>query len=246
MNRPGLPRCLLLSALSLLALAWRPAAAIPSQVTADLPPFSIQDAQHPRGLIYDIVQAAHRRLNWPFHPQFLPWVRAQKLASMTPDTLIFGLSRTPRREQQYQWIAVIYTAQNHFVTLDGPPIGTLAEARQRMFIGVEQGSAMADYLQQQQFTNVVALPNEQNGVTMLMQHHISAWFTFAIRANYYLRAEHYRGKVSISPPFQTVKLWLAANPDYPAQKANALRRELARMKADGSYDRIVARYTDGR
>jgi ABC-type amino acid transport substrate-binding protein len=39
-----------------------------------------------------------------------------------------------------------------------------------------------------------------------------------------------------------VDLWLAANPGFPKQRAADLRRVIAQMKADGSYDKIVASY----
>ena len=212
------------------------------QVTAELPPFSMSGGNTPHGAIYDVLKEAHRRLGWSFQPRFLPWTRAQAIALRDPDTEIFGVARAPEREHLYKWIALVYTTHNAFVRLGDALPASLETARQLSFVCVEMNSAMSDFLLQDGFTNLSATPSDLQCAPMLMNNHVAAWFTFDSRALYLLKAAGYQGKIVIGPSIQQVGLWLAASPKFSEQRASALRRVLAQMKDDGSYDRIIDGY----
>jgi len=80
-------------------------------VTAELPPYTFQVppatvAEEPgpgQGLVHEAVQEMARRLNTSVAIEYMDWDGAQKLALGQPNVGILSITRTPEREDHYQW-----------------------------------------------------------------------------------------------------------------------------------------------
>ncbi len=85
-------------------------------VTTDAPPFNMLDGETPSGFATDILREV-TQAGLDHHIQFLPWPRALLHVKHDPNTLIYTISRTPEREQQFEWIGPFARHQGHFYKL---------------------------------------------------------------------------------------------------------------------------------
>jgi polar amino acid transport system substrate-binding protein len=229
--------------LSLLVSATPAAAQTVQQVTANLPPLSIEGSNERPGFAYEVVALAHERAGLLFKPEFLPWARAQIEVLSRPNCLVFALGRSPERESKYLWIAEVVKQPGVFVQLgDVAPVMSLAEARKFASIGVAQSTPWGDFLQQNEFNNLDRAANEVTNAKKLIAGRFNAWYTSELRARDLLRTEGYTGKIVVSEPFRTEVNWLAAGPNFPPDIADRLKKAIDGIKADGTYDRLYQKY----
>lgn len=81
------------------------------------PPHQTYDNGKVSGLSTAVVELmlAHAALT----PQYevYPWARAYKIATTTPNVLIYNMARTPEREQQFDWIGKVASYKFGFLKL---------------------------------------------------------------------------------------------------------------------------------
>ena len=209
------------------------------QVTSNLPPFTISPPSVDNGFVWSILQEAHRRAGIPFAPKFVPWGRAQAIAIDSNDTVIFGLSRTPAREDSYQWIADLSEVQVAMIRLEGKsPINTLGEAAELGHIGVNNRTPFSQFLQESGLKNLHVVSDEYSNVSMLMSGRIDAWYTPIVRAYYMLRKAGYRGRIVVGNPFQNEHLWLAAGKEFPSEISRRLAIAVQEVKQDQRFNPV--------
>ena len=86
-------------------------------VTAELPPYTFQVppatvAEEPgpgQGLVHEAVIEMARRLKTSVAIEYMDWDGAQRLALSQPNIGILSITRTPEREDHYQWCCRIVT-----------------------------------------------------------------------------------------------------------------------------------------
>ncbi|WP_374569592.1 substrate-binding periplasmic protein [Ideonella sp.] len=86
-------------------------------VTTDAPPFNMLDGQYPSGFATDILRESMQHAGLEPHIEFLPWPRALLRVKEDPNTLIYTISRTPEREDQFEWIGPFARHQGFFYKL---------------------------------------------------------------------------------------------------------------------------------
>src|SRR6266481_3265775 len=108
-------------------------------VTAELPPYTFQVppatvAEEPgpgQGLVHEAVQEMARRLNTSVAIEYMDWDGAQKLALGQPNVGILSITRTPEREDHYQWCCRIVTDDLILVGGQGVDVSSLEKVRDR-------------------------------------------------------------------------------------------------------------------
>jgi polar amino acid transport system substrate-binding protein len=60
-----------------------------------------------RGFVFEIISEIVETAGIDTAIEFMTWTRAYKIAEKVPDTLIFSMMRTPRREAKFHWIAPV-------------------------------------------------------------------------------------------------------------------------------------------
>jgi polar amino acid transport system substrate-binding protein len=122
----------LVLALCLGTTPARPADSPVQTVTEVFFPFQYVDKEGTkRGFVFQIVEQIIETAKIETEIEFMAWTRAFKIAEKLPDTLIFSMMRTPRREAKFHWIAPVASiphaalfsaAERHlptYVTLEG-------------------------------------------------------------------------------------------------------------------------------
>jgi len=86
-------------------------------VTEHWPPFNHQENGEVVGLSSEIVRATLERAGLNYQIEVLPWARAYRRASQTPNTLIYTIARTAEREAQFKWIGPFAERRIHLFKL---------------------------------------------------------------------------------------------------------------------------------
>lgn len=122
-------------------------------VTEVFPPYQQMQETTVAGWSVDIVRQIMAIAQLPYQIDVMPWARAFKTASSTPDTLIFSLLRTEERESQFAWIAplcpmrVSFYASSHRPEVQADGLNSAL----KYVVGVENGQANYHYLREQGF-----------------------------------------------------------------------------------------------
>lgn len=158
LNLPLAHRARARGLLALLAAALLPARARAAGLAAlrvvsgDLPPFAIEGHPERPGVLVELVEQLLRRCGQPVKVEFFPWARARAIAAAEPRVAILPLTRTPEREEAFQWLLKLYVQHFVFINRSGrPSVATLEQARQLRLV-VLRGSPNLAQLQRHGFT----------------------------------------------------------------------------------------------
>lgn len=80
--------------------------------------------------------------------EIYPWARAFRIASTTPDVIIYNIARTPQRESQFEWIGEVTRYRFGFLKLATRPdiqVERLADV-QRYLVGAQREDFVAAWL----------------------------------------------------------------------------------------------------
>lgn len=210
-------------------------------VTSDLSPYSIDVGMRP-GFMVEIVLMIEDGLETGRTPQFYPWSRAQKLTQIRGNHLIFPLTRTPEREDLYDWLIDVAPIEYVFVTLDGREL-TLKEAKKLERITVQHSTPFQQFLTRHNFTNLIATPSSSETPLRLLEGgRVQAWFTSKALAHYALEGKSFAQKAKMSHPIKTSRVFIASSKDFPSDVKRAYQRIFYELVEDGSIDYILKQY----
>jgi polar amino acid transport system substrate-binding protein len=220
-------------------------------VTGELPPYcfhvpppTVAEDGQPMGLVYEVVREVARRVGNPQTVDFLPWPRAQELAMAGPDIGILALTRTPEREGHYRWIFNVVTDDLVLAGLPGAGVADLAALKDRP-VGVLRMSGAEALLREQGFTRVEPAAEEWTNAQRLREHRIDAWLAPRLMVQWaWAETQGDPAQLAIGQIVRPSEIWFAGSPDVAPEIAALWGRLFEQVKADGSYERIVARYRD--
>jgi hypothetical protein len=72
--------------------------------TEEWAPYNYAESTAAKGISTDILREACALAKRVCEIHLVPWARAYKMASSTPNTLAFTMARTPEREKEFLWI----------------------------------------------------------------------------------------------------------------------------------------------
>jgi polar amino acid transport system substrate-binding protein len=242
MRRPTIPS---VGMLSLLAVLLSPASVAGQSIkvlAAEFPPLTTQAAGQPGGVVLEVVREAGKRAGIGLEFSFLPWERAQLETQARNDVLIIPFTRTPSREEHYQWIAPVLEFHTVLVTLANPP-SSIEEARM-LVVGYVRGTSFKDEAEQAGFPYVEETNDDVTNAKKLKMGRIGAWITTDLMAlGVYRQAGFDPAELKYGPSLGPVKIsYVAASRDFPKDTARKLASAIDQMRADGSYQAIVKRY----
>jgi ABC-type amino acid transport substrate-binding protein len=141
-------------------------------VTEVFPPYQQLQDSTVAGWSVDIVRQIMSAAQLPYQIDVMPWARAVKTASSTPDTLIFSLLRTEERESQFAWIAPLCPMRISFYASSHRPEVQAADLNSALkyVVGVENGQANYRFLREQGFResrNLVVVGHNHQLLQML-------------------------------------------------------------------------------
>lgn len=128
----------------------------------------------PVGPDYRVVRAILREAGLQADVNVVPWPRVIRSLESQANVLAFSMTRTPDREELYQWIGMIQKVE---FTLWGLPEraaefpGTL-EAARNLRVSVIRDDVVEKYLIDNGFTNLVYFSESSNTLTMLRRDRV--------------------------------------------------------------------------
>lgn len=75
--------------------------------TEQWPPYNYAEGDKVKGISTDILRAACEVAKLSCDFQVVPWARAYKIASNTPNTVLYTTARKPSREKEFLWVGPI-------------------------------------------------------------------------------------------------------------------------------------------
>lgn len=211
--------------------------------TSDLPPYAMPGTAGPSGAMAEVVAELLRRTGLPAHIDFVPWQRAIYLSTNLSRSAIFPLIRSPQREQRYRWLAQLYHEEFLFIGLEGSrfDVGQPASGKERR-IGVLRGSLSTVTLRENGYRNIVEAATIDEGARFLQRGIVDVIFG---DRNLFSAALQKRapGHYPMSAPLLTANTWLAGSRDISADEAALFQKAMKDMLDDGSYARIIKKYS---
>jgi polar amino acid transport system substrate-binding protein len=215
-------------------------------VTANLPPYTVEDSPQEPGFSYELLQAVFEKAGLPAQCKFHPWGRAQMIAKQPENShyMIFSLTRTPDREEQYRWILNLLHNETAFITLPGKEqINSVAEAREKnLRVGVNQETPWHKFLLQENYEKIDLVTSEEANAKKLMARRIDAWYVPIDRGFYYLKKLGLQEKPVAGKPLQTGDSYLAANLKFTADIAAKLQTAFEAVKQEKVYEKLYNKY----
>ena len=218
-------------------------------VTGELPPYAfhvppptVAEAGEPMGLVYEVVREIAWRIGHSGTVEFWPWTHAQEMAMTQPDIGILALTRSPEREDKYRWLVNVVTDDLVLVGGAGVDVHDLATVKDRP-IGVLRRSGAEALLHEQGFSRVQSATEEWINAQRMKDRLIDAWLAPRLMVLYAYR--EVGGDVSTLSIGQVVRrseIWLAASKNVSDQEAGRWQSGFEQLRADGTYDAILARY----
>jgi polar amino acid transport system substrate-binding protein len=218
-------------------------------VTGELPPYTfhvppptVAEQGTPQGLVFEVVREVARRIGHPEVVEFMPWARAQDLALRNPGIGILSLTRSPEREEQYAWVFRVVTDDLVLVGGTGVDVSSLDRVRERP-TGVLLRSGAEQLLRGRGFARLQPAPEEWVNAQRLRDRLIDAWLAPRLMVLHaYREVGGDVATLSIGAVVRRSEIWFAASRGLPEAEIARWRGGFDAVQADGTLDRILARY----
>lgn len=208
-------------------------------VTSHLP--SLVHESGDQGALQEIVAELCQRAGLKPATQFVPWRRAQFLATTMPATAIYPLTRLSEREAHYRWLVPLLDENYVLLAVRGKllPVEQMKGKR----IALLRGAAQAAILKEQGFTRFVEASSIDEVHRFLLGGMADAAFgeRRIIAASLKGHGSD-AGDFETSAPVRTTTAWLAGSLDFDDTDSALFQRALDNMRADGTLRRILARH----
>jgi ABC-type amino acid transport substrate-binding protein len=212
-------------------------------VTAHLPPLVIENGGDRPGALYELLMELCKRMKLDAKPEFVPWKRAQFLATTMPSTAIFPLTRLPDRETRFRWLAPMYEEHYLFLAKRGAKFDIQhPESMKDSRVVTLRGAGQALMLRELGYHNLVEASSIEEVHRFLLQGMADAVFgeRFIIQSS--LKSRNAEKEFNLSPPVRSTTAWLAGSLDFDDGTIQRFQRTKAVMDADGTSQRILAKY----
>ena len=213
--------------------------------TEDSPPSAYMDKGRVTGLSVEIVREILRRIGQPDTISMVPWARGYRLVQTEANTALFSTSRFPQREALFSWVGPIYRQRWGFYKWkgSGPVIKDLDAARRVARIGTYHEDAKMQYLELQDFENLVPTNKNITNVMHLKRGDIDLWVSSDFNMPHQARqAGVSPDQLELAYAFRTVGNYVAFSKQTSPHVIRLWQAVLEEMKSDGSYQRICLKY----
>ncbi len=85
--------------------------------TEEVAPYNFTEGNKIVGVSTEVVEAVMNKAGLDYEMVSYPWARTYKLAAERPNSLIFSISRRPKRETTFKWIGVIVPSRHSVFAL---------------------------------------------------------------------------------------------------------------------------------
>lgn len=192
------------------------------------------------GIYPDFFREAAKRANVDIEFRVVPWLRAIAETKKSHNYLVFPLTRTIERERFFSWQGVLRKDPLCFITLSGT-VNSLQHAKGLKRILVWAQTSHQTFLEEQGFTNLVPISDEEQAVDVLSKRYSSAWYTSCVEDLPFpnhpdIKSAAVQGKVVA---YETI--WVAGGSHFKSTAASErFMAELNRLYNEGRLDELSA------
>ncbi|KJY82099.1 amino acid ABC transporter substrate-binding protein [Vibrio galatheae] len=220
--------------------------------TQEFPPLQIQVDSQAEGYVVKFVEAvvSHAAEKLPMEiaaVHFAPWKRAIRNTQENENVLFFSLSRTPSREQEYQWIGPVSPYEvaiyRHY---DGPSVtpSTFQELKNFSF-AAQTASSFEEVAKEEGFAKII--PVNYGKVAIKLLHTNRVDFAPLVKASYFYRMEQYgydpKEFIEVVKVDRLCKeLWLVTGNKTSQQVVEVLRESFSELKNQGRLTELIDYY----
>lgn len=225
---------------------WPACAAGPAETAVfvgNIAPYAYPPEHGARGVMFELMHEMALRTGHSGTVQVVPLAREVESLRLNSDALGV-LTRLPEREAHYRWIAPLLRERMLLVTRAGSAadISTVDAARP-LRVGVLLGGPAEASARRLGFQHIETTTSVASNIRKLAAGRLDALVVLggiaaAEEAQPAGQALAWREGALL----ETVDIYLAGNPGFPAASAQAWQAALKAMRQDGSYQRILARY----
>ncbi len=219
-------------------------------LTGVIPPYSFIEGGKQKGLIVEIVEEMAKHAGHSGKIKFLPWKRALQDVldggqEGLPSRMIIPLNRSEEREFKFTWIQEIYVDDTVFVTKKGiAPKIERAEQAVSLSTGVLLGSPLEAQLRRLGFKNIVAAVDEETNARKLNIGRIAVWHVARMVAPFvFIQQGFSPTDLEYSAGLDPNDLYLGGSKTFPPKVAEIWQAAMKKIRADGTYARIVQKYS---
>lgn len=240
--------CLLLASV-LLSASFNATATDPAPyriVSGDLRPFAAENHPEAPGFLVELVEQMALRTQRPVKVEFFPWARAVSIALGEQRCAVLPLTRTPEREAKFQWLVKLYQQRFAFITPSSKKsINTVDDARKLKIVVLRGSPNVAQLLNHQiDASNIV----EESSVDMMLKD-LDTGIVDAIYGGDVINMETVRSsgrkvqEYRVGLVLESGDIWLAASGGFTSTEIDALRDAYNVLKKDGTYSRLLKKYS---
>jgi polar amino acid transport system substrate-binding protein len=146
-------------------------------LTENLPPLNYLKDGILVGPSVEIVKEIQRRVGSHEQIKVFPWARAYKMALEDENVVLFGMTHTESREDQFKWVGPLATKRDILVAKKGSGIiiNSLEDAKKVKRIGTLRDDTRERLLISHGFTNLESVSDEQKNAKKLVLGRLDLW-----------------------------------------------------------------------
>jgi polar amino acid transport system substrate-binding protein len=213
-------------------------------LSEDFPPINFEDQGEASGLAGELVLAMLLDMGLQLNVHFMPWARAYRLAQGPAPVCLFTMARTPQREPLFQWVGPIVEFQNALIGRSGTDrLRSLDDARRAPQIITVRDWSSEQELRRYGFRNLKSVSNGSVALRMLLAERAALMAAEKVTLPDLLRREgEDETAVTTVLSFPGYYGYLAFSRATPAAVVRRWQASLARLRANGSFERISRRW----
>lgn len=216
-------------------------------VTEQYPPFNYEEAGEVKGVSSEVVKAVLRKAGINVKIGVYPWTQAYKMATTQPNVLIYSLARFPEREALFKWVGTIAPLDTYLYKLKSRKDLRISQLRDitPYRVGVIRDAADHQYLVKQGFKNLVEASEYTLNLEKLKTGQIDLlvtqelWF-IAMAKSLRLHLEDFEKAYRIDD--LSGEFYMAFSKATPDGLVLQFRQALAKVRSEGTYDKILRKY----
>lgn len=219
-------------------------------VTEDFPPYNYEEKREITGLSTKIVRAVLKEVGMNPKIRIYPWARAYKKALQDKNVLIYSILRIREREKLFRWVGEIAVSEMCLFRLrerNDIKINSLEDAK-KYKIGVTRETAPHHYLLEKNFKldEWEVVSKDELSIKKLVSGRIDIMPYYETPFIYKVKKLGYDpGKFvkALLMKEASEKLYMAFSRGTPDSTVEKFIKALNKIKADGTYDKIVKEYS---
>lgn len=225
-------------------------------VTEELPPYNYTENGQIVGSSTDVVRAVLDDIQIPAKFIALPWARAMKMAQEQSNVLIYSISYTPSRREQFKWVGLINSGAEFLYCLRSKPIVLTSLDQAKNFrVGTVARDFRIEYLLSKGFIegkNIDSAHSHQANYAKLKAGRIDLWPIDSAVMNNVVRAAGDDPTTMLMPVMEMTEL--EAQTDFgmafglktPDDVVARFRVGLQHIKENGRFAAIMRKWHEAK